>query len=133
MAQLQNLVLTDRATTPVNHTFTPKGRDSATGVATVVESSGVPIGENKATLSYRETASKKKARFVLTIPIVATETINGVSVPKVVRATVMDLAITYDPTSTLQERKDAVGMLQSALAPGATLVNDTIVNLNAPW
>lgn len=126
MPQLQNVVLTDRAGTPVNHTFVP--RDIVSGVATVVEFSGVPIGESRLTLSLRRTA-KYKGRMVLTVPVVQTETINGITSPKVVRTAIAEVNFTFDPTSTEQERKDLIGMLESALGSSKTLVNDTYVKL----
>lgn len=126
MPQLQNVVLTDRAGTPVNHTFVP--RDIVSGVATVVEFSGVPIGESRLTLSLRR-AAKYKGRMVLTVPVVQTETINGITSPKVVRTAIAEVNFTFDPTSTEQERKDLIGMLESALGSSKTLVNDTYVKL----
>lgn len=126
MPQLQNVVLTDRAGTPVNHTFVP--RDIIGGVATVVEFSGVPVGESRLTLSLRRSA-KYKGRMVLTVPVVQTETINGIASPKVVRTAIAEVNFTFDPTSTEQERKDLIGMLESALGSSKTLVNDTYVKL----
>lgn len=129
MPQLNNLVLTDRATpTPVNHTFTP--RDIVGNVATVVESSGVPLGDNRFSVSLSQTGTGRyKARLTLNIPKVETAIINGLSVPKVVRNAIADLTFTFDATSTEQERKDLVGMLMSALDPAKTLVNDTVTKL----
>lgn len=127
MPQLQNLVLTDRAATPVNHTFTP--RDIVDGVATVVETSGVPIGENRLSLSLRRSGSKVKGRLTLTLPVVQTETINGISRPAVVRNAIADVHLSFDSSSTEQERKDLIGQLASAFDPGKALVNDTFVKL----
>lgn len=132
MPQLQNLVLTDRAATPVSHTFTPL--DIQNGVGTVVESSGTPIGYNEATVGLSKTASGAyKARVRLVIPVVQTETINGVSNPKVVRIARADVLFTFDGSSTEQEREDVVGMLQSALDPSKVLVNDTVVKLQGVY
>lgn len=125
MPALQNLVLTDRATTPVNHTLVP--RDIIGGVATVVETNGVAIGEPTYSISNRRTAGKVKSRAVLTVPIVQTEVINGISAPKIVRKAIVDATFTFDLGSTEQERKDAVGMFMSSLDPTKVLVNDTIV------
>jgi len=127
MPQLQNLVLTDRAATPVAHTFVP--RDIDKGVATVVETSGVPIGENKVTLSLRRVGARMKGRLVLTVPVVQTETINGVANPKVVRSAIVSADVVFDVTSTEQERKDAIGMFMTAFDPSKVLVNDTFVKL----
>lgn len=129
MAQLQNLVLTDRAATPVNHTFVPEKIEGA--VASVVESSGIPIGNNRVSISISRTKDngRYKPSIRFTFPVVQTEIINGVSRPAVVRTAYADLSFTFDPTSTTQERKDVVGMVQSALDASKALTNNTIVNL----
>lgn len=133
MPQLQNIVLTDRAATPVNHTFVPRDIDR-NGVATVVESTGVPVGENQLTLSLtRTTGGKFRVVKKLTLPVTQTQTINGVSTPIVVRTAYVEVKFTFDSTSTEQERKDAVGMLASGLDPAKVLTNDTIVKLQNPY
>lgn len=128
MPQLQNLVLTDRAGTPVNHTFTP--RDIVDGVGTVVESTGVPIGDNRFTVSLKETSQGRyKAVMKGTFPIVQNQTVNGITTPVVVRTAYGTLEFSFDRSSTEQERKDAIGMMQSCLDPSKTLVNDAAVKL----
>lgn len=128
MPQLQNLVLTDRAATPVAHTYTPL--EITNGVGVVVESSGVPVGNNRFSISLRKTSTGKyKVQMNLTLPIVQNETINGVVTPKVVRTGYAECTFTIDQTSTLQERKDLVGLLYSSLDPAKVLVNDTVTNL----
>lgn len=134
MAQMQNLVLTDRATpTPKEHTFAPKGKSPDNTVAILAESNGTLIGENRVSLSFRETGDKAKIRLVLSMPVVQTVTVDGVAKPTVLRRAVADLSITYAKDATIQERKDLIGCLQSALDESATFVNDTIVDLNAPY
>ncbi len=124
MPQLQNVVLTDRATTPVAHTFAP--RDIINGVATVSEGADVPLGENRLSISFKRT-TRLKTRIVLTLPTVQTETISGISRPKVVRDAIADVTFTFSPESTEQERKNLVGMLQSAFDANKVLINDTVV------
>lgn len=122
MPAIANLVLTDRAATPVNHTFTP--REAASGKGVLVSNTGVSVGEKRFTLASVTTASgKTKVTGRLTLPVVATETINGVSMPKVVRVAYANVEFTFDPTSSEQERKDAVGLLASSL-DGAKWPND---------
>lgn len=128
MPQLSNLVLTDRAAPPVNHTYTP--RAITAGVAEVVESSGVPIGDNRVAIELRKTANGRyKAVVRGTFPITQTQIINGVSTPVVVRSAYATVEFSFAGDSSLQERKDVVGLIYSALAPGATLVNDTVTKL----
>jgi hypothetical protein len=128
MPQLQTLILTDRAATPVAHTFTPLNIKD--GLGTVVESTGVPIGNNRVQVALNQTTTGRyKVVIKFAFPIVQTQTINGVSTPTVVRTSFTDLTFTFDSTSTLQERKDVVGMVQSALDPTKLLINDTAVGL----
>lgn len=132
MPQLQNLVLTDRATTPVNHTFAP--RDITGGVGAVVESSGVPVGDSRYTIGLRQTASKKYVGTIrLAVPVVQNQTINGVTTPVVVRTGFADATFTFDSTSSEQERKDLVGMFASSLDTSKVLVNDTLVKLQGVY
>jgi len=128
MPQLASLVLTDRAATPVNHTFAP--RDIVGNVATVEESTGVPIGNNRVSVSLtRNQSGRYKATLKGSFPVVQTQTINGVSNPTVVRTAYFDLLFTFADNSTEQERKDVVGMLYSALDPSKTMINDTLTKL----
>lgn len=133
MPQLQNLVITDRTpVTPVNLTFVPRdvNRD---GIGTVVNNAGTPIGEKLVTVSMKETNNKFRGELRLTLPVVATETINGISAPRVVRTAYVSATFSFEKTSTKQERDDAVGLLASALGTGKVLVNDAIVNLEAVY
>lgn len=129
MPQLANLVLTDRATTPVNHTFTP--RDIVGNVATVVETTGVPLGDGRVSISLRRTAGtgRYKATMQFVFPVVQDQTINGVTSPKVVRSAYCDLTFTFDESSSELERKNAVGMVQSSLDASKLVVNDVLTKL----
>lgn len=132
MPQLQNAVLTDRKATPVAHTFVP--RDVRDNVGTVIESTGVPIGNSRLSVSLRQTPQGRyKADLKLAIPVVVNETINGVTTPKVVRTAFADVTFTFDQTSSEAERNDIVGMLYSALRPAETLVNDVVVKLQSVY
>lgn len=133
MPQMQNLILTDRASTPVNHTFVPEAIDLRTGVASVVKTNGVPVGDKRFTISTRKTGSRRKSHFRLVLPVVATQTVNGIDTPVVVRIAYADVQFNFDVTSSEQERKDCVGMIASALDTAKTLVNDTIVKLESVY
>lgn len=128
MPQLQSLTIEDGETTPVSHTFVPENIDN-NGVARLKESDGTPIGDNVVTISLRKADSKYKGRMVLVMPEVVTETINGVSVPRVARTAFADLSLTFDQTSTVQERTNVLRLLADALGSGATLVDSTFINL----
>lgn len=127
MAQLSAITLNDRETTPVGHIFTPNGITNDVGE--LIRSTGVPLANERMTLSCKRNGKKIRAKVVLTIPVVATETINGVSRPVVVRTSYAEATFTYDDTSTTQERKNLVGMLSAALAAAKPVVEPTIVDL----
>lgn len=131
MPAISNLVLTDRAGTPVNHTFTPNGKPN--GVARLVKSSGVPVGDWVYSLASNKTATRRKVAIRLVLPVVATQTINGVNSPLVVRTAYANVDFNFDVLSTTQERKDCVGLLMSSLATSATLVDKTVVDLEDVW
>lgn len=132
MPAIANLVLTDRATTPVNHTFSPAGK-GGNGEAVLKESSGVPIGEPQFTISLSKSAAGRyNAALKLTVPVLVNEIVNGVTRPSVDRAAVANVSFSFPPNSTAQERKDIVGMVQSSL-DATKWTNDVLVNLNAPY
>jgi hypothetical protein len=133
MPQLQSVILTDRTPgTPANLTFVPREID-ANGVGTVVNSSGVPIGEKRLTVSVKKKSSRYNAQVRLTLPVVVTETVNGISRPVVVRTAYVNVDATFDERSTEQERTDAIGLLASALGTGKVLVNDALVKLESVY
>jgi len=131
MPALQSLVLTDRAATPVNHTFTP--RDVKDGTGLVVHSAGVPVGEKKLTVSMRKSGSKYKGKLTLSIPVVVDQTVNGVVTPIVARTAYATLEVQFDNTSTTQERTNLIGMLASGLATNKVLVHSAFVDLEGVY
>lgn len=128
MPQLQKVVLKDRQSTPVEHTFTP--RNIVAGVGELVETQGVPVGENRLTVSLRKTGSGRyKGVVKLTVPTVVTEMINGIETPKIVRSAFGELHVDFASTSSTAERNDLLGLLQSALDSKTAVINDALVNL----
>jgi hypothetical protein len=124
-----NLVVNDRATTPVAHTYTPDGDDS-NGVHVFSEKTSVPAGNPRYTASLRSSNGKYRPVVKLTIPVVQTQTINGVSSPVVVRTSYAEVNFTFDALSSEQERADTVGLLVNSLAASQTQLNDMIVKLS---
>jgi len=134
MPAFQNLILTDRAATPVAKTFAPIERNTQTGVVTVAHSDdGSVLARKKLTLSTRKVNGKRKVRMLLQVPVVQTETINGIASPRVVREIYIDATFTIPDTSSDQEKKDAIGMFQSAFDSSKVLVNDTIIKGETIW
>lgn len=128
MAARANLVLTDRATTPVNHTYSPAGMD-ANGVHVFTEKTATPAGNPTFTARLVKSKDRYKATLRLAVPVVQTQTINGISSPVVVRTNYIEVNATIDGMSTDQERKDLIGLMASSLASSQTMINDLLVNV----
>lgn len=132
MPALQNLVLTDRQTTPVAHTFVPQ-TVTKEGVAIVNEVTSAAIGDPRFTISTRRANGRMRTRVTFHVPVVQTETINGISKPKMVREAVVDATFTFSQDSSEAERNNVVGMFADSLGVSKTLVNDTIVKAQGVW
>lgn len=130
MAAAAPLVVNDRATTPVAHTFTMRAKEP---VPLFVETGSVPFGERKFTISTRKTAGKYRTVLKLENPTLVTEVVNGVNVPKVPRTAYAELRLTFDEFSSEQERADTVGMIANAMAASQTMMNATLVKLESIW
>lgn len=128
MSARTNLVVNDRKATPVAHTFSPDG--DVNGVHVFSEKTGTPAGDSRFTASLRQSNGKYRATLKLTAPVVATQVINGVSSPVVVRTSYAEVTFTFDSLSTAQERADTVGMLANSLAASQTQINDMLVNVS---
>ena len=133
MPALTTTVLKDRTTpTPVDHTFTPESIKD--GVGQVIETSGVPIGNSRLSVSSRKLSTGKyKSEVRLAVPVVSSETINGITSPKILRTAFVSAQFTFDETSSEAERNNIVGMFADALSPSKTLVNDTVVKLQGVY
>jgi len=135
MPALQSIVLTDRATpTNINHTLVPTGGpNGSVGRVAVADASGNMLSERSLIVNGRRTGKRLRSTLKLQVPIIANEVINGVTVPRVARVAFANIDFSFSMDSTEQERKDVVGMLQSALDPSKVLVNDTVVKGQAVW
>ena len=128
MPSASTITINDRETTPVAHVFTYGGED-ANGVNVFVNNtSDLIAGRERLTVSTRQSAGKHRVKIVLTDPVTATETVNGVSVPRVTRTAYADLSLTFDELSTLQERKNVIGMLENMLKTTQTALDAVLTN-----
>lgn len=133
MAARSTITVNDRATTPVAHAFTPRGDGEQTGTTMFAESAAVPAGDRKIIVRTRRSDKKYIVSLVLSNPTLVTETINGVSVPSVTRTAYGEVSFRFDELSTLQERKDTVGMLANALVAAQTMLDASLTGLEAIW
>ncbi|DAD52734.1 TPA_asm: coat protein [ssRNA phage SRR7976323_2] len=129
MPALTTITVNDRETTPVAHAYVPSRR-SNDGVNTFLRTGDSPAGREKLSISLRSSSDKTKARIVLAMPTVVDETINGVVRKSVIRTAYADLTLTYDNLSTLQERKNLVGLVANLLATSQTAVDTVVTQLD---
>lgn len=131
MPAIANIVVNDRAGTPVTHTYVP--RDITNGVANYLEQGSSPLADKRMSLSLSRTKDNGRYKVVykLAIPTVQTQTVNGINSDVLVRTAYVNVEMTFDPTSTVQERKDIVGQVANGLSQGITQVSDTYTNLLA--
>lgn len=119
MPAFANIVGTDygaHGATPVTHTFIPNELGSD-GVATYVEAGATPLDDLKVTVSKRTVKESGRIKFILKLqwPITATETINGVAYPKLIRTGFAELTLTADAASTLQERENLAILMRTIM------------------
>lgn len=131
MPQLQQLVLTDRAATPVAHKFTPV--DIQQNVGTVSERTGSPVADPVYSISNRRSGDNYKVTIKMSVPVVQNETINGITRPIVVRSAYVQATFTFSKDSTEGERNNVVGMFADSFGTGKALVNDTLVKLEGVY
>lgn len=133
MPQLQPVVITDRQSTPVSHTFNPE--DISGGVGSLVESNaeGVPLGDSRLTISMKRSGDRRKPELRISIPQTRVYTINGLDKFEIARTAYCELKFNFSDQSTEEERNDMVGMLVSALGTNKTLIHDTIVKLQGVY
>lgn len=132
MPAIQSLSVLDRTpVTPVAHVFAP--RDVTSGVGLVVANAGTPVNEERITVSMRKSGTKFRGKLTFAIPVVATSTVNGISVPVLQRTSYATVEFTFDESSTTQERTNLVGMVADSLGVSKALVHGAIVNLEGVY
>jgi len=129
MVQLTSLVLKDHANADV--TFAP--RDIVGGVATTVSSTGVPIAEKYASFAVSKTQTgKRKVTMKIALPVVQDVTVSGVTRPTIVRTAYADVTLSFDNTSSTEERQDLHAALKAMLAD-TTQIKPLIETLASPY
>ncbi len=119
MPQLSTVVLKDNAN--ADHTFTPENIEN--GVAALVESTGVPLGNKRITISKTQTAQgRRKVIMKLSLPTMEDAVVNGVTRSTVTRVAYCDIGFSFDGLSTTLERKNALAYAKNLLAH-ATVVS----------
>ncbi len=127
MPQLAPITIKDGANADV--IYAPEG--VVGGVATLLKSSGVPVGDQRLTYtSTRTPQGRRKVAMKLTIPVVQDVVMNGVTRPTVVRTAYADVTLSFDETSNTAERADCLARAKNVLGHATTvLVVSNLENL----
>lgn len=129
MPQMNTIVLTDNQAT--DHSFAPRGKDPQSGVATLVKSTGIPVGDERLTIGRTRTPQgREKVSFKLTVPVVVNETVNGVARPSILRSAYVDVVLSFESTSSTQERANVRAMVADLLGNSEGLASALIDNLD---
>jgi hypothetical protein len=128
MPSVTNITVNDREATPVAHVYTPQTRKG--DVWYWARRDGTPLGDETLTMSIVQTAGGLyKVRLRMVDPVVVTETINGISVPKIERSNFVSSEFTFSERSSLQERKNIVGKFANAFATSQTFILNVVQDL----
>lgn len=118
MPQLSATVLKDSAN--VDHTFTPESIEN--GVAALVESTGVPLGNKRITIGRNQTAQgRRKVTIKLSVPTLEDAVVNGVTRSTVTRVAYCDISLSFDGLSTSLERKNVLAYARNLLAHASVI------------
>lgn len=122
MPDIDTIVVPDAAATPVNHTFT-KVKVNGDSAYFVEQSSTSALGYWTLVMTQRaplagQTEKLYRSKMSLAIPVVSSETINGIARPRLEYTLRTNVEHIVPAESTLQNRKD-----QRKLAVG--IQNDT--------
>lgn len=127
MPQLVPVVLKDNAA--ADHTFNPAS--STAGVSLLIETTGVPLGDKRLTVTSTTTPQgRRKVNLKLVIPVVQDSLVNGISRPTVVRTAYASVDFSFDPGSGINERKDLRLFVDSLMKdPTISATIDSLVSL----
>jgi len=127
MPQLSPITLTDAKGT--SHVFKP--REISSGVATLIESGGVPIADRRITMSMtRNNNGRNKPVYKFAFPVVDNAVVNGVTRPTVLRTHYAEVSFNFDSTSTAEERDNMLVLVKHALDGNENgLVVGHVINL----
>lgn len=127
MPAIQPVVVTDRKATPVNYTLNPVSKEGDVVVVAAADASGSPITEIRLSASTRRTPTRVRSTLKFRVPIVSTQTVNGVTTPIVLREGFADVTFNFAKDHTKAERNDVVGIVHSALMSNKILINNAVV------
>lgn len=129
MATFANVVVNDRETSPVAHTFVATSRPSGDSIL-LKESGIVPAGDSiMLARVQRMPDGSYRCRLNTKIPVLGTRVADGITSYEVLDEANLETIIRFSARSTLQFRKNAIGIHANALAASVATVNDAFTKV----
>lgn len=128
MPQATTITIDDREDTPVSHVFTPAGVNKDGVWRFINKSVEETIGRESITTRVTR-GVRNRVRHVITVPVMATETINGVDSPVVIRTGYVNIEFVTEPTASQQERENLAGLAANLLAVSQTATNTVNIDV----
>lgn len=121
---IDSVTVQDGATTPSDVVF---DRYGASPGAVQLRARGATVSADKVlTLKTTESSERTKVMAVLRVPVVQTETVNGISSPKIVRTAYFRGEFTFDGDASDEERRDILSYVETLLGSGVAEVADVL-------
>lgn len=116
MPQVQNIVLTDRAGTPANHTYVPVDVNSLGAFFVERLQDGSFVGEPRLVVTGTPASGSKraKAELKLEFPVIEQYTEGGVTQPRVVDTSRVRVIYDWSPLHSASERNVIQGTVESS-------------------
>lgn len=127
MPALSSLTLAGTGTN--TYVYTPSHDEGDVHVFKNKDVNGVPVGDSILTMSLRQTPSGYKAKLKLVVPVVVTETINGVASPLVARQNWVSSEFFFSDKSTLAERQELIAQWADIFDADQTLIQSVVASL----
>jgi hypothetical protein len=129
MATFANFTVNDRESSPVAHIFATAGRLSSDTVLWK-EAGIVPAGDKTVSGQVvRVPNGSFRCRLALKVPLLGTRVADGITTYEVLDEAFFETIVRFSSKSTLQFRKNVMGMGANMLAAAITPVNDAFVNV----
>lgn len=128
---LQSVTLKDRTSgTPVSTVYKPQELINGVGRLVADGPSGAAVGQKVLHIVGRAkkgTGKRRYAEMKLAIPKVVIETINGVSVPRVIDTSYFTVTADVGPLFTTAELENCEGELESALGTNQAFIKAILI------
>lgn len=129
MATFSNITVNDRETSPVAHVFVATSRPSGDSVL-LKEAGVVPAGDSTMVARVQRMGDGSyRCRLTTKIPVIGTRVADGITEYLLLDEAFAETIYRFSSKSTLQQRKNVIGIHANAMAAAITTVNDAFTKV----